>query len=89
MRQYVRPHSGGTNVRHGAPATSAPVDHTPRTGWGRTARRPRPGPAPARRGGLQSLERRQLVAVPLRLAGPAGLGMPGRRHRSQGPACRV
>ena len=57
--------------------------------WGRTARRPRPGPAPARRGGLQRLERRQLIAVPLRVAGAAGLGMPGRRRRSQGPACRV
>ena len=48
MRQYVRPHSGGANVRHGAPATSAPVDHTPRTGWGRTARPPRCCSAPRR-----------------------------------------
>ena len=32
---------GGRRVCHGAPATSAPVDHASRTGWGRTARLPR------------------------------------------------
>ena len=32
---------GGRRVCHGAPATSAPVDHASRTGRGRTARRPR------------------------------------------------
>ena len=30
---------GGRRVCHGAPATSAPVDHASRTGWGRTALR--------------------------------------------------
>ena len=32
---------GRRRVCHGAPATSAPVDHAFRTGWGRTARKPR------------------------------------------------
>ena len=32
---------GGRRVCHGAPATSAPVDHASRTGWGRTVRLPR------------------------------------------------
>ena len=31
---------GGRRVCHGAAATSAPVDHASRTGWGRTARPP-------------------------------------------------
>ena len=34
---------GGRRVCHGAPATSAPVDHASRTGWGRTVRQPRRG----------------------------------------------
>ena len=32
--------AGGRRVCHGAPATSAPVDHASRTGWGRTVRPP-------------------------------------------------
>ena len=31
---------GGRRVCHGAPATSAPVDHASRASWGRTARLP-------------------------------------------------
>ena len=37
----VVPAGGGRRVCHGAPATSAPVDHASRTGWGRTVRPPR------------------------------------------------
>ena len=36
----VAPAGGGRRVCHGAPATSAPVDHASRTGWGRTVRLP-------------------------------------------------
>ncbi len=47
---------GGRRVCHGAPATSAPVDHASRASWGRTARPPvpvcpTPGPARARASG--------------------------------------
>ena len=34
------PRGGGRRVCHGAPATSAPVDHASRASWGRTARPP-------------------------------------------------
>ena len=40
-RGHVPPCGGGRRVCHGAPATSAPVDHASRTGWGRTVRLPR------------------------------------------------
>ena len=51
-----RPPGGGRRVCHGAPATSAPVDHASRASWGRTARPPvpvcpTPGPARARASG--------------------------------------
>ena len=36
---------GGRRVCHGAPATSAPVDHASRASWGRTARLPQPSGA--------------------------------------------
>ena len=39
-RLDLAPAGGGRRVCHGAPATSAPVDHASRTGWGRTVRRP-------------------------------------------------
>ena len=44
----VAPAGGGRRVCHGAPATSAPVDHASRTGWGRTVRKPRSRLAGAR-----------------------------------------
>ena len=39
--QAPPPAGGGRRVCHGAPATSAPVDHASRTGLGRTVRLPR------------------------------------------------
>ena len=36
----VAPAGGGRRVCHGAPATSAPVDHASRASWGRTVRLP-------------------------------------------------
>ena len=41
-------HGSERRVCHGAPATSAPVDHASRTGWGRTVRKPRSRLAGAR-----------------------------------------
>ena len=40
-REQLHGNGDGRRVCHGAPATSAPVDHASRTGWGRTVRKPR------------------------------------------------
>ena len=79
------PLGGGRRVCHGAPATSAPVDHASRTGWGRTVRLPQaPGALGERRRTARWADPRRAQASSLPGAAIVAASGARRAQRSRG-----